>query len=87
MPDVAAGYTVREVARRYRVGVARVLGWIRRRELRAIDRRDASSARPSYVVTAEALAEFERGRCGASAPPKAPRRRKKTEEVDYFPDL
>jgi transposase len=81
----APGLTVREVAGRYRVGVGRVLGWIRRGELRAINRRDARCGRPSWVIPPEALAAFERGRQAATPTPK-PVRRKKTCAIDYYPD-
>jgi transposase len=84
--DLATGFTVRDLARRYRVGVARVIGWIRRGELRAINRRDDRSCRPSFVVTPEALTDFERSRQVATPAPKPPRRKKRICEVDYFPD-
>jgi transposase len=82
----ARGHTVRDVAARYRVGVSRVLGWIRRGELRAINRRDDRAGRPAYVVTPEALMEFEHAR-SVSPPPKPARRKRRTSVVDYFPDL
>jgi hypothetical protein len=84
--DLGAGLTVRDVARRYRVGVGRVLGWIRRGELRAIHRRDDRVGCPSYVVTPEAIEAFECAR-SVSPPAKTVRRKKRTEEVDYFPGL
>jgi transposase len=79
------GYTVADIAARYRVGEDRVRGWIARGELRAINRRDTRSGRPSWVIPLEALAEFEQSRTVAP-PPKPPRRRKQTALVDYFPD-
>ncbi|HEY7428408.1 MAG TPA: hypothetical protein VH682_29520 [Gemmataceae bacterium] len=79
------GLTVRDVARRYRVGEDRVRGWIARGELRAINRRDTRSGRPSGVITPETLAEFERGRA-AVTPPKPTRRKKPRVAVDYYPD-
>jgi transposase len=84
--DLGSGLTVRDVARRYRVGVSRVLGWIRRGEIRALNRRDDRAGRPSYVITPEAIAAFERAR-SVSPPPKTVRRRKRTDVVDFFPDL
>jgi transposase len=81
----APGLTVREVAGRYRVGVGRVLGWIRRGELRAINRRDNHCGRPSWVIPPDALTAFERGRQAATPAPK-PVRRKKTYAIDYYPD-
>lgn len=49
----------------------RVLGWIRRGELRAMNRRDVCCGRPSWVVLPEWLDDFERGR-SALAPDKVP---------------
>jgi transposase len=83
--ETAAGLTVADVARRYRVSEDRVRGWIRRGELRAINRRDTRCARPSWVIPPEALADFERGRAATPNQPK-PKRRKPTNEVDYYPD-
>lgn len=79
------GLTVREIAARYRVGISRVIGWIKRRELRALNRRDTRSGRPSWVIPPEALAEFERGR-QVETPPKPARRQKRIHLVDFFPD-
>src|SRR5262245_30485620 len=80
-----AGYTVADLARRYRVSCDRVRGWIERGELRALSRRDARCGRPAYVVTPEAMAEFERGRAVATLP-KPARRKKRTQEMDFYPD-
>jgi transposase len=80
------GYTVRQIAARYRVGRAKVIGWINRRDLSAINTASVRCARPRFVVTPEALAAFERAR-QAGAPPTIPRRRRRaTGFVDYFPD-
>jgi hypothetical protein len=51
--------------------------------LRAINTAASRCARPRFVITAEAIAEFERSR-SASAPPKV-RRKKRRELVDFFP--
>lgn len=84
---VAPGLTVPEIACRYRVSEDRVRGWIRRGELRAINRRDVRCGRPSWVVPPEALANFERGRQAATPDaPKPTRRRKQTNIVDFYPD-
>lgn len=79
------GYTVADLARRYRVSPDRVRAWIASGVLRAINRRDIRSARPSWVIPPEALADFEKAR-SATPPPKPTRRRKKTNQVDYYPD-
>ncbi len=81
----AAGLTTADVAKRYRVGQDRVRAWIAAGELRALNTASAQCGRPRYVVTPEALAEFERRRA-AGPPPKAPRRRRQAAAVDYYPD-
>jgi transposase len=80
------GFTVRDVARRYRVGEDTVRKWIKRGELLALNTADRNAYRPRFVVTPESLAAFERGR-SVTPPPKQPRRKKQSEEVDYFPEL
>ena len=82
----AGGLTVREVARRYRVGEDKVRLWIRRGELRAINTAAVACARPLFVIPPEALSEFERRRAGA-LPPKPQRQcRRKSGTIDYYPD-
>lgn len=80
------GLTVADVARRYRVSPERVLRWIKRGELRAINRRDARCRRPAFVVTPEALADFERRREAAAPEAPKPPRRKRTMAIDFYPD-
>ncbi len=82
--DNQTGYTVADVARRYRVGEDKVRGWIARRELAAVNVATTLCGRPQYRVTPEALAEFE-GRRAAAPPPAPPRRRRRTTAHDYYP--
>lgn len=84
--ETAAGLTVRDVARRFRVGEDKVRSWIRRGELSAINTAERRCARPRFVVTAEALAAFERGRQAATPNAPKPKRRKRTPEIDFYPD-
>jgi hypothetical protein len=79
-----AGLTVPEVAERYRVGEDKVRGWILRGELEAINTSSALCGRPRYVITREALAKFEAGRRAAKV--QKPKRKKKSDIPDYFPD-
>jgi excisionase family DNA binding protein len=83
--DLQPGYTIRQVARRYRVGKDTVAGWVARGELKALNIARHRCGKRRFVITPEAMAEFERAR-QAGPPPKAPRRRKQTSFVDYFPD-
>jgi hypothetical protein len=86
VPSRAAGLTVADVARRYRVSPDKVRAWIRRGELVAVNTAGALCGKPRYVVLPEALERFERGRA-AAPPPKPPRRRRRRPEViDFYPD-
>lgn len=78
------GLTTREVARRYRVSEDKVRRWIERRELAAINTAGSLCAKPRWVITPEALLEFERRRAGGS-PPK-PQRRRRQAMKDFYPD-
>jgi hypothetical protein len=80
-----AGYTVADLARRYRVSPERVRAWIRRGELKGLNTRDVRCSRPRFVVTLEALMEFEQRR-HVSPPPQPKRRRKPRDVVDFYPD-
>jgi excisionase family DNA binding protein len=83
--SVEPGLTVRDVARRYRVGEDKVRAWIARGELRAINTAAVVCGKPRWVIPTEALVEFEKRRAGGP-PPKPPRRQRKRELIDYFPD-
>jgi hypothetical protein len=82
---LTTGLTVREFARRYRVGEDKVRIWIFRGELKAVNTAAALCGRPRWVIPAEALAEFERRRSSAP-PPKPRRRRRQARPIDYYPD-
>ena len=81
----ARGFTVADLAARYRVGEDKIRAWIRAGLLRAINTSSASCARPRFVILPEHLAAFEQAR-SACRPPKPPRRRKRTGQVDFYPD-
>jgi hypothetical protein len=83
--DDTPGLTVADVAKRYRVGQEKVRRWIARGELAAINTAAALCGKPRWVITPDALVAFERRRAGGPLP-KPPRRRKRTDFVDYFPD-
>lgn len=88
MPDtlVAAGFTVSDVARRLRVGTDKIRLWIDRGELKAINTATVQCGRPRWVVTPDALVEFERRRAGGTTPIPRRKRRKSAGTVDYYPD-
>ncbi len=79
------GLSVCRFARRYAIGSQKVLGFIRRGELIAVNVATNAAGRPQWRITAESVAHFERVR--ASKPPsKKPRRRVRPVNVDYYPD-
>jgi excisionase family DNA binding protein len=80
------GMTVSDVARRLRVGQDKVRAWIARGELLAVNTAANTLGKPRWVITPEAIAEFERKRSGWQPPKRTPRRRRQDDEVDYFPD-
>jgi hypothetical protein len=85
IPTAGRGFTTSDLSRRYRVGEDTVRTWIKRGELIAVNTRDVRCGRPRFVVTPEALAEFELGR-QAATPPKPARRKKKSAAIDFYPD-
>lgn len=64
-----------EVGRRFRVKASKVIGWIRRGELAAIDLAEPGSKRPRYRISEASIAEFERRRSAAPLPRPIRRRR------------
>jgi len=82
---VESGYTVRDVARRYRVGEDKIRAWIKAGELAAINTAAAICGKPRFIITADALVAFERRRT-VGPPPKNPMRKRKIQAFDYYPD-
>jgi hypothetical protein len=85
MRDPAAGLTVEDVAKRYRVSPDKVRAWITGGELKGINTATNLCGKPRWVVPPEALAAFERKRAGGP-PPKPQQRRRQPALHDYFPD-
>ncbi len=84
-PVLATGLTVPELARFLRVGEDTIRGWIRRGELAAINTA-SPLGKPRFVVLPHHLVAFEASRQVVPAAKKATRRRKRTTEIDYYPD-
>jgi excisionase family DNA binding protein len=78
------GYTVADVAQRLRVGPDKVRAWINCGELRAINTAGVLCGKPRWVISPDALAEFEKRRVGGP-PPKPVKRKKRMDSVDYYP--
>jgi transposase len=85
-PEPGRGLSPRDVCRRYKVGIDKVMGWIRRGELKAINVATALCGKPRWVVTPEGLAEFERLRAGGPPKKQRKRRRPDSDYKDYYPD-
>ena len=83
--EAAAGMTVKEIARRYRVSPDKVRTWIARCELGAINTSSALCGKPRYVILPEHLTAFEQRRAGGPLP-KPTRRRMRQVLVDYYPE-
>jgi hypothetical protein len=80
-----SGYTVGDLARRWRVGPDKVRAFLRRGELVGVNVSANLSGRPQWRITAESVERFEQRRSSAP-PPKPPRRRRATQLVDFYPD-
>ena len=81
----AAGYSVADLCKRWKVGGDKVRAFLRRGELIGINVAMNLSIKPQWRVTPESVERFEQLR--SSIPlPKPVRRRKRKEMIDYFPD-
>jgi excisionase family DNA binding protein len=83
--DTPRGCTVAEVAKLYRVSEDKIRNWIKNGRLGAINTANTRCGKPRFVVLSHHLAEFERVN-SVAPPPKPPRRRKRTAEIDFYPD-
>jgi hypothetical protein len=80
------GFTVRETARYFRVSPEKIRNWIAKGELLAVNTADPLAAKPRLVVTADAVARFERARQAARPEPPPRRRKRRTPAIDFYPD-
>jgi hypothetical protein len=60
--SAAAGYTVADLARRWRIGADKIRDFLRRGELVGVNVAVALSGRPQWRITPEAVAAFEKRR-------------------------
>jgi excisionase family DNA binding protein len=79
------GYTPRELAQLLRVGPDRIRAMIAAGELGALDMARQRCGRPRYIILPTHLDQFLRRRSAGPAP-RPPRRRKRSDVVDYYPD-
>ena len=86
MPAVASPsryVTPPEIAKRYGVDVHKVIGWIRRGELHAINVGDGVK-RPRYRISPADLAAFETSRSVQPPAPRVRRRRADPNVIAFF---
>jgi hypothetical protein len=77
--------SVKDLTERYAVSEHTVLGWINRGELRAINvGRRLGAKNPRWRVTQEALEAFELSRMVTPPMPKAPRRKRLPEVIEFY---
>lgn len=88
LSNVTAKYfTPPEVARQLGVKPSKIIGFITREELRAIDVSERGSKRPRWRVSPDDLKAFLASRSNQKpAAPVARRRRARAPLVDYFPN-
>ncbi len=79
------GYSVKDLAWRWRVGEDKVRGLLGRGELVGVNMATNLTGRPQWRIAPEAVAAFEARRTSAPPPPK-PARRRAGQGVDFFPD-
>jgi hypothetical protein len=75
-------FTPPQLGKRYRCKPSKIIALIRAGELRGIDTALPGSSRPRFVISPEAVAEFERRRSVGPLP--APVRRRKLGAVKSF---
>lgn len=72
------------VAKRYGVDPSKVIAWIRRGEIRAIDTSAIPGGRPRYRISPADLATFEAARSAHQPKLARVRRRKDPGTIEYF---
>lgn len=74
-----------QVAERLGVSPDKILNWIRKGELNAVNVAAVGAGRPRYRISEEDLTKFQQARQNVKPPPKSPRWRKKDPNVtEYF---
>jgi len=84
-PSLLLGFTVADLAARFRVSPDKIRSWINKGQLAAINTAATLSGKPRWVITPDALAAFERSRLGGLQPMPPRRRRRRAHEVDFYP--
>jgi hypothetical protein len=78
-------YSPGQVAKNFGITVDKVLGWIRNRELKAINVSTDQKRRPRYRIDADAIARFKVARTVTPIPkPRRRRKQNKLDELEFF---
>jgi hypothetical protein len=85
-PTSSRGMTPAEAGRYLHVSPDFVRDEIRAGRLKAIDTSRQRGRRPRFVIMPHHLAEWERSRAAIPTEAPAPRRKKRTTAIDYYPD-
>jgi len=62
----------------------KVIGWIKRGELRAVNVADRTGGRPRWRISPDAVENFLRVRESKAPPPKATRQRRQRQPADFI---
>ena len=73
-----------QVAKRYGVSEEKVIGWVRRGELRAINLAARRTGRPRWKIAFADLMAFESGRSAVPVQRASRPRRKRSDVIEYF---
>jgi transposase len=73
-----------QIAKRFGVDAHKVLSWIRRGELRAVNVADRTGGRPRFKISPADLAIFEAARSAGPQPKVARQRRKNPLVIEFF---
>lgn len=78
-------YSVKDICERYNVSPKSVLQWIACGELRAINvGRSLAKKKPRWRITQDALDAFEQLRTATPPAPRAPRRKRQAETIQFY---
>jgi hypothetical protein len=81
-----AGFSVADLARRWRIGPDKIRAFIRRGDLVAVNMAICLAGRPQWRVTPQEVERFEARRASTPASKTMPRRRRLEGVIDYYPD-
>jgi hypothetical protein len=80
------GYSVADLCRRWKIGPDKVRGFLRRGELVGVNVASSLMGKPQWRITVESVRQFELRRSSVPTPKPLRRKRRKQDEVDYYPD-